>query len=213
MADIAVLRFRQADYAAAAPSFQQIAQFYGNNHWAILEGSMLELYARCLKELQRNDEYIRALLRLLSRYAKHIQGNFVGSERKICALPSVAEHSPQSSYVDELLRASQAFQKEFSVPLPDFFGEFQVLPEILHYENKDGFQLQLCLRSLLAVNITINSIKVRLVNSNGLQNNEVWLESSEKFIIKPSLTKLLIGSTVSHVYEPIIFLPFLTLNR
>lgn len=198
MTDIGFLRFCQADYTTAASYFHSIAPFYANNHWTTLEGSILELYARCLKHLKRNDEYIRVLLRLLASYAKYLQGHVPGKRKAIVVSSPPAYHSTVATYIEELFRASEATQKEYSVSLVDYFGEFEVNSAIRHYDNRDGFQLQLSLRFLLERDIMVKSIKLRLVNSNGLQNNEVWLESSEEVVVKPTLTRLLIGSFVSN---------------
>lgn len=195
--DIALLRYRQADYETAASYFNQVASFYGNKQWPILEGSMLELYARCLKELKRNDEYVRVLLKLLAKYAANREANMTGRQKKLVASSLSMEPSFVASYVEELFRASSALQKECSTSLTDFFGDLEVNPAIRHYEDKDGFKLQMSLRFFLQKEIKINSVKIRLVNANRSLGNEVWLESSEGFVIKPSLTKLLIGSSVS----------------
>lgn len=206
--DIALLRFRQADYETAASYFHQVAPFYGDKQWAILEGSMLELYARCLKELKRNDEYVRILLKLLAKYAANKEANMTGNQKRLAASSTLTEPSFVASYVEELFRASSALQKECSAPLTDFFGDLEVNPAIRHYEDKDGFKLQIALRFFLQKDIKIKSIKIRLVNANRSLGNEVWLENSEEHVIKPSTTKLLIGSSVSCILKRLIYVHF-----
>lgn len=197
MTEIALLRFRQEDYKTAAAYFHQIAPFYANSHWVVLEGMILELYARCLKELKQNEEYVRTLVRLLSRYAWYIQSKLSKRQKMTAALSTPSARSAVHPYIEDLLQASAGLQKECSVPLTDFFGDLEVDPEIRHYEDKDGFQLQLRLRFFLDKDIKIESLKMRLVNGRGTQSNEVWLEHLEEILIKSSSTKLLIGSSVS----------------
>ncbi|KAL3481889.1 trafficking protein particle complex subunit 10 [Aspergillus californicus] len=198
LADMAILRFRQSDYGAAASYFHQIAPFYGNKQWTILEGIMLEMYARCLKELNRNEEYVRMNVRLLAKYAAHKQSQLSSREKTLDASSIFAEEELISEYVAELFRASAALQKDISAPLTDFFADLNVKPGILHYKNKDGFQLQLYLRFLLGKQIEVDSVKVRLVSVNhSAQSSEHWIEAQGKATIKSSSTRILVDSSVT----------------
>lgn len=197
IAELAVLKLKQEDYAAAATYFQQISPFYGNKHWIILEGAMLEMYARCLRELKRNEEHVRVMLRLLAKFATHDQSKLSNRQRTQGLSPALTEKSLASTYVDELFDSSSTLSKEILTPLSDFFADLQVSPAILHYEDRDGFQVQLSLRYLLGRQINVDFVKIRLVSASHPQNNEYWVESSGKFVVKSSLTRLLIGSSVS----------------
>jgi hypothetical protein len=197
LADMALVRFRQSDYGAAASYFHQITPFYGSKHWNILEGVMLEMYARCLKELNRSEEYVRMTLRLLAKFASDKQSNLSTRQKTLDASSMFAEEESISQYVEELFRASGALQKEVSAPLLNFFADLNVKPAILHYLDKDGFQLQLSLRFILGKRIDIDSMKIRLVGAGGSQSNEHWLESSTKTTIKSSSTRVLVASSVS----------------
>ncbi|KKK20039.1 hypothetical protein P175DRAFT_0499285 [Aspergillus ochraceoroseus IBT 24754] len=194
LADMALLRFRQSDYGAAASYFHQIAPFYGNKHWSVLEGVMLEMYARCLKELERTEEYVRMMLRLLAKYAAHTQSQLSSRQKTIDASSIFAEEALVSEYVEELFQASSALQKEVSASLTDFFADLHVKPAILHYKDRDGFQLQLYLRFLLGKRIDIDSIKIRLV-SDSSQSSEHWIEALTKTTVKSSSTKILVDSS------------------
>lgn len=198
IADTALLRYRQADYSAAAAHFHQIAPFYGNKHWNILEGAILEMYARCLKELKKNEEYARMLLRLLAKFAAHTQANLLGHQQKILGTSSLL--LPVSPYVDDLFEASSALQKEVPASLTDFFADIRVDPVVLHYEDRDGFQVQLYLRFLLGRQIDVDAVKVRLVSANGSQSNEHWIETCAKAVVKSTSTRLLIDSSVSQSF-------------
>ncbi|KAL5049703.1 hypothetical protein BDW71DRAFT_153046 [Aspergillus fruticulosus] len=198
LADMALLRFRQSDYGAAASYFQQIAPFYGNKRWTILEGIMLEIYARCLKELGRNEEYVRVMARLLAKYAAHTQSKLSTRQKTLDASSVFAEETLLSEYVEELFRAAGELKKEVSAPLTDFFGDLNVKPGILHYKDRDGFQLQLYLRFLLGKRIDVDSIKIRLISANAsAQSSEHWIETSTKTTIKSSPTRILVDSSTT----------------
>ncbi|KAL2813674.1 trafficking protein particle complex subunit 10 [Aspergillus granulosus] len=198
LADIALLRYRQSDYGAAASYFHQIAPFYGNKRWTVLEGVMLEMYARCLKELNRNEEYVRLVVRLLAKYATYTQSQLSTRQKTLDASSIFAEEELVSEYVEELFRASNALQKDISASLTDFFADLHVKPVILHYKDKDGFQLQLCLRFLLGKRIHVDSVKIRLVSaSSSSQSSEHWIETPVNATVKSSSTRILVDSSTT----------------
>ena len=215
IADIAILRFRQGDYEAAASYFTQLAPFYGNKRWIVLEGVMLEMHARCLKELSRNEEYVRIMLRLLSKFASHKQSGMSIRQKTLDASAQFTKTALVNQYVDDLFARSSGLQKEVSTSLADFFGDLHVSPAVIHYEDKDGFQIQLSLRFLLGRNIDIESIKIRLVHAGSSQSNEQhWIEAPNKVSVKSSLTKVLIDSAVRWIILATLFsLCLLTTSR
>lgn len=197
LADIAILRFRQADYESAASYFHQMAPFYGSKLWTVLEGSMLELYSRCLKELKRNEDYVRMMLRLLARFAAYAQSQLSDRQKAVSAPTSILEQDQLAGYVSDLFEGAATLQKDVTASLVDFFADLRVEPAIRLYDDKDGFQIQLSLRFLLGPQIEIDSIKVRLVSANSSQNAEHWIEGSTNFVVKSSTTKILVDSSVS----------------
>jgi hypothetical protein len=162
---------------------------------------MLEMYARCLEELKRSEEYVRTMLRLLAKFAVHTHSGLTAREKTLDASSIFTEQSPVSGYVEKLFEASGTLQKEVSAPFADFFADLEVKPIIIHYDDKDGFQMQLSLRFLLGKRIEIDSMKVRLVSAIGPHSNEHWIETATKAIIKSSPTKVLVDSTVS-LFDP-----------
>ncbi|KAJ5806435.1 uncharacterized protein N7503_004037 [Penicillium pulvis] len=194
LADIAILRFRQADYETAASYFHQMAPFYGSKTWTVLEGTMLELYARCLKELKRHEDYVRMVLKLLSKFASYSQSQLSDRQRALSTPTSMLEQEQLSGYVSDLFQGLGCLQKDVTTSLVDFFADLQVDPAIRLYDDKDGFQIQMGLRFLLGPQIDIDSIKVRLVSASPSQNAEHWIEGSTNFVIKSTKTKILIDS-------------------
>ncbi|KAJ5865714.1 hypothetical protein N7534_000267 [Penicillium rubens] len=197
LAEIAILRYRRKDYESAASYFHRMAPFYGSKYWIVLEGSMLELHARCLKELRRNEDYVRMMIRLLSKFATYAQAQLSVRQKSVaCSIPS-AEQEMLEGHVRDLFEASGALQKDVTASLTDFFGDLRVDPAIRLYDNKDGFQIQLSLRFLLGQQIEIDNLKVRLVSSNSSQNSEHWIDSSAKFVVKSSSTHILIDCSTT----------------
>ncbi|OJD25823.1 hypothetical protein ACJ73_02810 [Blastomyces percursus] len=204
MADIAVLRYRAGDYATAASYFHQMAPFYASCRWDFLEGVMLELYGRCLKHLGRKDDYVRVLLKLLGNYAGVAQSGrkarAAQSKRISSAAPSSfspVTRSLVSNYVDDLFKVSRSLPTEFSVPLNQFFGGIDISPTIHHFEDKDGILVELSLRFLLGNSIDVDNVKLRLVNSAGVHNSEIWLENLDDVVVKSTTSKILLYSFVS----------------
>ncbi|RAK98687.1 putative TMEM1 family protein [Aspergillus ibericus CBS 121593] len=197
LADMALIRYRQSDYGAAASYFHHIAPFYGSKNWLVLEGIMLEMYTRCLKELNRSEEYVRVILRLLAKFSTYTQSNLSKRQKTLDASHIFAENALISEYVEELFKVSSPLQKEVTAPMTDFFADINVKPAILHYADKDGFQLQLYLRFTLGKRIDIDSIKLRLVGAHSSQSNEHWIEAPIAMTIKSSSTRVLVDSPVT----------------
>ncbi|KAK2764268.1 hypothetical protein FQN54_008960 [Arachnomyces sp. PD_36] len=193
MADIALLKYRAGEYFSAASYFHQMAPFYGGNCWNTLEGSILELYARSLKKLEKNDDYTRILLKLLSKYAGYTKLGPKKVSGISTSTPLSRKKGLVSDYVEDLVKSSQALQGDITVPLSDLFGNVEVSPIVSHHEDRDGFRLTVSLRFLLSRSVNVDSIKVHLTNSGGPQS-ELWLENSEGVTVKSSSTKITLDS-------------------
>ncbi|EFQ98769.1 hypothetical protein MGYG_01784 [Nannizzia gypsea CBS 118893] len=188
MADIALLKYEMGDYALAASYFHQLSNFYGSNGWETLEGTMVELYSRCLKQLDRKDEFVYALLRLLGIYSSTIQPCLTLQPTIGCKV---------EEYVEDLFEVSQSLSKTFPVLIKDFFRDIQVQPGISHFKDRDGFQAQLLLRYALGEKIKIDNVKMRLINALEIPNSELWLESSKTIVVKSKGTKVLLDSSTT----------------
>src|ERR1700744_410912 len=57
------------DFGAAAMYFSRMAPVFAQDRWTRVEMMMLKMYAKCLKKLQRKDDYVAKLLDILARSA------------------------------------------------------------------------------------------------------------------------------------------------
>ncbi|WEW55874.1 hypothetical protein PRK78_001308 [Emydomyces testavorans] len=194
MADMAVLKYRQGDYGTAAPYFNQLATFYDNTRWEALEGIMLELHARCLKKLGRKEDFVRTLLQLLGKYNRMVRPK---SKWASCEDLNPDPDSKVPEYICELFETSRVLPQHYTVRLEDFFTTPTIEPQIIHFKDKDGFQLRMSLRFLLAESIRIECVRVRLANSSDVQTNELWLQTPDPVIVKRTRTKILLDSSTT----------------
>jgi hypothetical protein len=197
LAEIAILRYRRKDYESAASYFHRMAPFYGAKYWNVLEGSMLELHARCLKELKRNEDYVWMMIQLLSKFATYAQAQLSIKQKAVTGSIPSTEQELLEGHVRNLFQASDALQKDVPASLTDFFADLRVDPAIRLFDSRDGFQIHLSLRFLLGQQIEIDNLKIRLVSAHSSQNSEHWIESSAKFVVKSSSTQILVDSLVS----------------
>lgn len=154
---------------------------------------MLELYAQCLKKLNRTDEYVQTLLLILANIVisarKRITEVFaeegiltVDEPRWRDAKRPSASHSTTSlvttiatgaendgsgsdGLLEELITCSEGLSDAIHVPFSKYFGGVTVNGVIHHSLNRDGFRLQLRFLHVLKDEIAFD--KVRLHVSEG----------------------------------------------
>lgn len=201
MSDLAILKYYLKDFAAAASYFYRMTPFYGDGGWAEVELSMLIMYANCLRELQRKEEFVRVVLKLLSKAALvekerlrrksafKLGGGNIGQEDDV----------PVENYLPELLDITKTLQHEVRVPLHDFFGHVEVDSTVRYHPEMDSMGLQLRLQYLLPDELNIDKAKVRIVPLSGEATREIWLETEGGASLKRGLVKLSLQSNVSWV--------------
>ena len=194
MADLAILQFHLQDYGAAASYFYRITPFFGENGWSLLELSMLVMYAKCLKELKRKDEYVRVLLKLLTK------ASIAEREKTLQATPfSPASHEPSavSGYFEELLTTAASLEKELDVPLEGFFCEAEIENAPDYHEGQDSFSVTMTLRSLLVDEFEAQSVAVRILGHEGNAGaKEIWLRTEQPVTLKSGRNKINLRSDV-----------------
>jgi hypothetical protein len=214
--DLAALRYELGDFRAAAMYFGSMAgitskgspdaslSLYAKSRWNTVVATMLKMYARCLKKLNRKDEYIRTLLDLLARSSASRLSFSSTSEQ---ASDDSASNMPRDwlnddrvdtgGVLNELVNYSQQLPYDVSVQMADYFTDITVEPYVRHYEDKDGFQLRLQFRHILEDEIEICAAKIRLVSANSTTAKDIWLETPAAITIKKGLTRVWLGCNVS----------------
>lgn len=201
--DLAILKFEMEDYQAAAMYFSRMAPVFGEDSWALVEMIMLKMYAKCLKKIEKIDDYVGTLLDILARSAarqRTIKNDALGTSTTFQPRGTEAWLDDDSietrGYLSELLETLKQAEKDVTVPMGKFFGDIVVQPLIQHYEDKDGFRLQVQFRHLLEDPITIERIKVRLTSTNPISAKEIWLESTCQVNLKRGIARSWVDSNV-----------------
>ena len=200
MADIAVLKYHLGDYGAAASYFWRTTPFFGESGWGLLELSMLIMYSRCLKELQKNDEYVKVMLKLLSKAAlaeKDRQGarsSFrIGGEQVV----DYPDSDAIQGFMSELLAVTKAQKNEVRMPLSGFFSRVAIDGPPEYYDGRDTASISLRLDSLLADSFDIEKSRVRISNTGSGSQKEIWFESLDTVTMSRGKNKLKLSSNVS----------------
>ena len=200
MTDLAVLKYHLKDYAAAASYFYRMTPFYGESGWAEIELSMLVLYAECLKQLQRKEEYVRVVLKLLSKAAvvenDRIQRK---SAFKFGHINSFNDDAviPAEPYLEGLLQITKTLQHEVQVPSQNFFGHIEVDGTPKYHPEKDSYGLQVRLCYLLQEDLLIEKATLKIGPVGGDANRDLWLESEGPVVMKPGENTFIVQSNVS----------------
>ncbi|KAF2016610.1 TMEM1 family protein-like protein [Aaosphaeria arxii CBS 175.79] len=204
LGDLAALRFKLGDYAAASMYFGRMASSFRETRWNLVESTMLKMHAECLKKLNRKDEYVRKLLDLLAKSAANAK-SLRSSFRRTSAGPGThsANHWLDDDKVNttgilrELIDFSEQLPYDVTVPMLDYFSDISVEPYVKHFEDKDGFQLRVSFRHLLEDQVTVQKVRIRLVGASTEQGKEIWLESDGPFEVKKGLCHLWLSSNVN----------------
>jgi trafficking protein particle complex subunit 10 len=180
IADLALLKFYLRDYAAAASYFYSMTPFYGEGGWEGIELRMLLMYTKSLKELKRNEEYVRVVLKLLTKgIALEKERLF---RRSVLAPGGVDtfdndDYISVDGYVKELMTVIPLLNHAVTAPLYNFFASAEVGGNVRYHEDRDSFALQLKLRYISADDLNIDCAKVRMVPVPGGQGRDLLLET------------------------------------
>ncbi|KAB5522179.1 trafficking protein particle complex subunit 10 [Coniochaeta sp. 2T2.1] len=197
-ADLAVLKYYLKEYTAAASFYYRATPFYGESGWSLLELSMLVMYSKCLKELNKMDDYVTVLRKLLTKAAAaemdrlQQQSSFRAASKK-----DFPNQSSIVGFLDDLLSASEKLQKDVDIPLANFFCDVELNGPPLYDEGQDSFRLTLRLRSLLAENLEAQQCKLKLVSPAVGGIKEIWLRNSEPIVLRPGKNKMELRSTTT----------------
>jgi hypothetical protein len=203
MADLAVLKFHLGEFAEASFYFYRVIPFYGESGWSLLELSMLVMYARCLKALQRLDDYVnKALRQLLCKAAlAERERRMHRSSRVRLSIASGATQYPEvsaiSGFLADLLAVSASLEKEVRVPLTSLFCDLGLDGPPFYDDDQDSFSLFFDLHSLLVDEFEAGSVSLRISSPSGAGGSkEIWLQTKGPVTIRPGPNKVKVQSTV-----------------
>ncbi|OIW22617.1 hypothetical protein CONLIGDRAFT_217281 [Coniochaeta ligniaria NRRL 30616] len=197
-ADLAVLKFYLKEYSAAASFYYRATPFYGESGWSLLELSMLVMYSKCLKELNKMDDYVTVLRKLLSKAAAAQMDRL--QQQSSSRLGSRKDYPNQSNivgFLGDLLSASKKLQKDVEIPLANFFCDVELDDTPLYDEGQDSFRLTLRINSLLAEELEVQQCRLRIVSPSVGGLKEIWLQNSEPVVLRPGKNKLQLRSSTA----------------
>ncbi|KAI1329230.1 cis-golgi transport protein particle complex subunit [Xylariaceae sp. FL0255] len=187
MADLAVLKYHLGDYVSAASYFWRTTPFFGESGWSLLELSMLIMYSRCLKKLERKDEYFKVILKLLSKAAA------AENDRQQVRTLAVA-HTPENEAIrgvlSDLIQETTALSHEMRVPLSNFFSYIEPDGLAEYGDGQDSLSIHLKLNSVLVDDLELDIARVRIINTTFKPPREMWLTHDGPICIKPGRSKL-----------------------
>jgi len=200
MADLAVLKFHLCQYSEAAFYFYRTIPFFGETGWSLLELSMLLMYARCLKELHKLDDYVNKALRQLLCKAAVAEKDRIRhkSQIRIGSKPDAQfpKSSSMSGFFTDLLAVSSSLDKEVRIPLMNFFCDVELGGPPVYDDGQDSFSVSLKLYSLIVDTFEIKRASIRITGTSGGVNKEIWLQAKGPVTIKPGRNKLQLQSSV-----------------
>ena len=180
------LASHMGDYQTAASYFHQLAPFYAKDDWDSLEMSMLNMYAQCLKNIGRHEEYIRVGLKMVAKLSRQ--------RRSLLSVLPNAAHKPLS--LSDLISTSRSLKEPITVPLDKYFRDITVDPYPRHYDDHDGFQLQLKLWNATLGAFKAQQVRVQISSIEEEIHSEIWLTSEKIHVLEPGIAAILIGTKV-----------------
>ncbi|KAI1098433.1 trafficking protein particle complex subunit 10 [Jackrogersella minutella] len=197
MADLAVLKYHLGDYSSASSYFWETIPFFGESGWSLLELSMLVMCSRCLRQLDRKDEHVKVMLKLLTKAAAAERER---QEEKMAFRIGKADEVdyPDSEaikgFLDDLLAATKTLPNELRIPLSSFFSVVEVDGPPEYGQGRDGISLNLKMNSLLVDDLEVDSVRVRVNSAVNKSSKEIWFELTEPTTTKPGKNKLKLHS-------------------
>ncbi len=147
--------------------------------------SVLEMYAQCLRRLDRSEEYINIALQILANIVQHD-----------ITVPQHQKRGDVSGHLGGLISASKSLDHNISIPMDRYFGDIRLDPFLRHYESHDGFQLLLCFQYLMPESLQAEKVRVRIVTVGKEQRYEIWLAAEGLQRMEPGTVEVHLGSNV-----------------
>lgn len=198
-ADLAVLKYHLKEYKEAADYFQKTIPFFRKRGWTLLEISMLIMFAKCLKELHRYEEYVHTAVRqLLCKAAAAERDRLERKSRFRIAKEDdtkFPDTSAISGFLGDMLEISTSLDKEVRIPLDNYFCDVELDGAPVYDEGQDSFSIFLNMRSLLVDEFEAQKISMRIFNTS-VGGREIWLQTKEPVTFKPGRNRVQLRSNI-----------------
>ena len=182
---------RSQDYASAASYFRQLSSFYYNNDWTRLEVPMLDLYANCLKHIDRRQEFCRIGLQIIAKTTSRQPLFQKPTEIRLHHTPINVDH-----YLQEVVNISSSLEQPVSTPLHLHFEDVRLDPYIRHVDGQDGFQMSLQLRNIMSAAVEAQDIRVKVVSLEEEQRFDIWMTSQGPQLLQTGMSDVILQATV-----------------
>ncbi|KAK7207419.1 trafficking protein particle complex subunit 10 [Myxozyma melibiosi] len=187
-AQMAVIKYHRKEYEAAVTLIASLPQLYLHQGWELISTNLYVIYADCLFNLGRKEEYLKVALQIIA--SKKIVSKDLVSELclrviEICADERKADAEPLSFPLGSLFTTS--------------LGRKITVSEV----EEDKFSVKLQVENPFDVDWPMDSISVRLAEPAGMKYT-VLFESNSKVLLKAGSTselQLWTTHSVPGVYE------------
>ena len=176
-----------------------MAPFYSSDDWNSLEICTLDMYARCLENLDQTDDYVRIMVKLLAELVRRDRLDvYLRSETALFSHEkSMNEETNTASCLKSLILASKRLKEPITAPMENYFMNIHIDPYLRHFENKDGFQLTLNMRCLMSCDFKADRIKVKIVAVDDRHSSDIWLLSESSQLMKAGHVQTVLTAFVS----------------
>lgn len=187
---------RLQDYISAASYFRQLSSFYYNNDWTRLEVPMLDLYAKCLKHINRWEDFCRIGLQIVAKTTSRPTLPPTSTELQFQNGPYNVDH-----YLQEVINISRSLERPVSTPLHLHFEGVHLDPYIRHVDEEDGFRMSLQVRNIMSAAVEVQGIRVQLVSIEEEQRRDIWITNQGPDLLQTGLSVIILQSTVCRVLK------------
>ncbi len=148
---------------------------------------MLNMYAQCLKKRNRHEDYIRVGLKIVAKPV--LEGPAYFNIHSYGA--------PKSLSLSDLINASKLLKEPFAASIDKYFDDISIDPYPRHYNDHDGFRLQLRLRNRTLQAVKAQEIRVRITSLEDEHQADLWLAAEGVHLLKPGEATIVLGTKVS----------------
>ena len=159
----------------------------------------MQMHATSLQKLGRDDDYIRIITRILSEICSVWKKN-EPFRRREAPLPINARDLADEYFAEVVSHGKSSPQ---TLPLSQYFGDLRVDKQIVHYDDRDGFQLRFSIHNLLQQTLEFDKATLVLVEQEGA--SEILLASQQGISLSPGATTITLNSSVSVLPRPVSY--------